>query len=467
MYRKEIEAYFAQNRDRMIADIARLVNIKSVREDAQPGMPFGEGPCRALHEAMAVAGELGLDVANFDNYVMTAEAGPQPAELGILAHLDVVPEGAGWTVAEPYRMTEKDGRIYGRGTSDDKGAAVVSLYAAAAARAIAPQMKKGVRIILGTAEETGSEDLDYYFKKQTPPPFSFSPDAGYPVINIEKGHHSPVFSQTWPVDTALPRVTFFQGGVTKNIVTREAWALTEGLDPDVTATVCRKHEELTGVRFTLSKTDTGLRIDALGIPAHAASPDAGRNAQTALLGLLSDLPLHDSPCARAIRALHELFPYGDNEGRAIGVAQKDDISGALTLVFSVFKLNETGCEGCYDSRTPLCATWENMGSIAVAALKARGFAVTREKMGAPHHTSADLPFVKTLLKVYEDYTGNKGECVAIGGGTYVHDIEGGVAFGCELPGTDNHIHGADEFAVIDELMLSARIFTQVILDMCC
>ena len=120
------------------------------------------------------------------------------------------------------------------------------------------------------------------------------------------------------------------------------------------------HEELTGVKFTLSKTDTGLRIDALGIPAHAASPDAGRNAQTALLGLLSDLPLHDSPCARAIRALHELFPYGDNEGRAIGVAQKDDISGALTLVFSVFKLNETGCEGCYDSRTPLCATWENM-----------------------------------------------------------------------------------------------------------
>ena len=466
MYRKEIDAYFAQNRDKLVADIARLVNIKSVREEARPGMPFGEGPCRALHEAMAIAREMKFDVCNFDNYVATAEIGPQPAELGILAHLDVVPEGAGWTV-EPYKMTEKDGRIYGRGTSDDKGAAVVALYAMAAARAIAPSLKKGVRVILGTAEETGSEDLEYYFKQATPPPFSFSPDAGYPVINIEKGSHGPIFSQTWAEDKALPRVTFLQGGVTRNIVTREAYALTEGLDKAATEALCAAHEQKTGVKFTVSAAGTGLRIDALGVSAHAASPADGKNAQTALLALLSELPLADSACARAIKGLHDLFPYGDNDGAALGVAQKDDISGPLTLVFSVLKLTETGFEGQYDSRVPICANWDNMGGVAVAALKAKGFQVRNDHMRAPHHTPAELPFVQTLLKVYEDYTGNKGECVAIGGGTYVHNIEGGVAFGCELPGTDNHIHGADEFAVVDELLLSARIFTQVILDMCC
>ena len=70
------------------------------------------------------------------------------------------------------------------------------------------------------------------------------------------------------------------------------------------------------------------------------------------------------------------------------------------------------------------------------------------------------------MKAYEQYTGNKGECIAIGGGTYVHSIEGGVAFGCAIPGTDNRMHGADEFVVIREIVDSAKIFTQVILDMC-
>ncbi|MEA5039646.1 MAG: Sapep family Mn(2+)-dependent dipeptidase [Clostridiaceae bacterium] len=466
MYRNEIDAYFAQHRDDLLRDIGRLIAIKSVREDPKPDMPYGEGPYKALRAACAIAEALGFTVRSFDNHVLTAEMGPQPAELGILAHLDVVPEGAGWTY-EPYRMIEDGGKIYGRGVSDDKGPAVVALYAAVAAKAIAPQFKKGVRIILGTAEETGSEDLEHYFKQETPPPFSFSPDAGYPVINIEKGSHSPIFSQSWPEDKALPRVSYIHGGVTKNIVTREAYALTEGLSKAEVDALCAKHAQKTGVRFTVSETDTGLRIDALGVSAHAAHPSDGKNAQTALLALLAELPLADSACARAIRSLHELFPYGDDGGNAIGVAQKDDISGELTLVFSVLELTPTGFSGRYDSRVPICATWETMGSITVNALKAKGFDVTSTRMKPPHHTPADLPFVKTLLKVYEDYTGNKGECIAIGGGTYVHDIEGGVAFGCELPGTDNHIHGADEFAIIDELLLSGRMFTQIILDMCC
>ena len=85
----------------------------------------------------------------------------------------------------------------------------------------------------------------------------------------------------------------------------------------------------------------------------------------------------------------------------------------------------------------------------------------------PHHVDGNSPFVKTLLGAYEEYTGRKGECVSMGGGTYVHDLKNGVAFGAALPETDNRMHGADEFAVIDELLLSAKIFAQVIADLCC
>ena len=74
--------------------------------------------------------------------------------------------------------------------------------------------------------------------------------------------------------------------------------------------------------------------------------------------------------------------------------------------------------------------------------------------------------MKVLNRVYEEYTGLKGGCLAIGGGTYVHGLKHGVAFGAAFPGTDNHMHGADEFAVIDELLASAKIFAQVIVELC-
>ena len=75
-------------------------------------------------------------------------------------------------------------------------------------------------------------------------------------------------------------------------------------------------------------------------------------------------------------------------------------------------------------------------------------------------------FVKTLLKAFETYTGRKGECQAMGGGTYVHDLKNGVAFGAAMPETDNKMHGPDEFAVLDELVVSAKIFAQAIVDLC-
>ena len=83
-----------------------------------------------------------------------------------------------------------------------------------------------------------------------------------------------------------------------------------------------------------------------------------------------------------------------------------------------------------------------------------------------HFVPEDAPVIKTALKVYEEYTGLKGECLAIGGGTYVHDIEGGVAFGVEFHGTDYKIHSADEFAVIDELLLTAKMYTAIIYELC-
>ena len=145
----------------------------------------------------------------------------------------------------------------------------------------------------------------------------------------------------------------------------------------------------------------------------------------------------------------------------------DEISGELTLNFGVLHFEDGIFKGSLDLRCPLCAKEENVKAVIEKAFVVNGFSFIGEPSMIPvHYVPEDAPVIKTALKVYEEYTGLKGECLAIGGGTYVHDIEGGVAFGIEFHGTDYRIHGADEFAVIDELLLTAKMYAAIIYELC-
>ena len=54
----------------------------------------------------------------------------------------------------------------------------------------------------------------------------------------------------------------------------------------------------------------------------------------------------------------------------------------------------------------------------------------------------------------------------MGGGTYVHDIPGGVAFGAGMPGFESNLHGANERMNIADMLTAIKIFAQVIYDLC-
>ena len=115
---------------------------------------------------------------------------------------------------------------------------------------------------------------------------------------------------------------------------------------------------------------------------------------------------------------------------------------------------------------PICATEENCVNTARANVEAKGFQFETKGMIPPHYVPSDSPFVQNLLSVYEKVTGLKGECLAIGGGTYVHDVENGVAFGAVLPDVDTRMHGADEWIKVKDLLLAAEIYGEAILALC-
>lgn len=462
--KEKISSYIESQRESFLCDLKKLVDIRSVREEPQKDMPFGKGPAKALEEAIKISVSHGFDTINFDNFAGEITYGKDPV-LMLLAHLDVVHEGDFWTY-EPYNMIIEDGKAYGRGTTDDKGAMLCCLYAMKAVRELFGEPKRGVRLVMGCGEETGSEDMDYYFSKREKLPFTLSPDADYPLINLEKGRFAPDFTKETK-NEGEKTIISFEGGGTKNIVPCKASTIISGIKAEEISDIIKTVAEETGVKFDMSETDGLLTVSSLGVSSHAAHPEGGNNAQTALISLINRLPLTSNDTSLSFKALGKLFPHGETDGKSAGVKMSDDKSGALTLNFGVLQFNNGVFSGALDLRCPLCASEENVKNIIEKGLSDEGFSFTDNPEMIPvHFVSEDSSIIKTALKVYEEYTGLKGECLSIGGGTYVHDIEGGVAFGIEFHGTDYKIHGADEFAVIDELMLTAKMYTAIIYELC-
>ncbi len=425
-----IKQYLEEHKQEMIDFLGELVAVRSVQGDAEDGFPFGREPARALEIMLNKCRENGFAVENVENYAGSADLNDLEPQLAILSHLDVVPEGTGWT-SEPYALKIDGNKLVGRGTIDDKGPAVASLYALKAVKELGMPLKKGVRLIFGTNEENGSADLAYYRKKRSLPHMVFTPDGEYPVINGEKGMIRVYFSAPFE-DGEI------HGGQVINAVPNTCtFSINEGL-PD-------------GVRANFGTVK--------GISAHASTPEKGENAITKFLrDCHFNKPL--------LKSLLKLFPHGETDGKSCGIFFEDDISGKTTCVLSMLNTDNGRLHGGIDIRFPLNCKLFNIQSIICGKLRDCGFEIDSCEGTEPHYTDGNSEFVQSLLKVYEKVTGRKGLCLTIGGGTYVHEIEGGVAFGAEFPDEDGNMHGADEFITVENLLKNAEIMAEAIVDIC-
>lgn len=464
-WKQAIEQWLDSREDQLVRQIGQLVAVPSVGGPAAgPGKPFGEGAAQVLEVAAALAEEAGLRTENVEGYVLTADLNDQPDALHILAHLDVVDPGDGWD-SDPYTLRREGDLIYGRGVDDDKGPAVAALLAMECVKDVGIPLERNVKLILGGDEESGSRDVAYYYSHHPYAPCAISPDAQFPVINIEKGRYAPTFCQTWPEETATPRVAALTGGIRVNVAPRSAQATVLGLSEAAVAPLAAELARRTGTELTVTGVEDGVTLTCTGKEAHASTPDEGVNGITALLALLDRLPLADLPSTKVLHGLAQCFPHGDNHGTALEIDQADEKSGRITVALSLLELDGTGLQGQFDARVPICATEENCAKPVEGRLQSLGFAV-EGKMHPAHQVEEESPFVQTLLRCYEECTGKPGRCVAMGGGTYVHDIPGGVAFGMGDFDFDSRLHGANERARVSALLTAAKIYANVIAAVC-
>jgi len=437
--------------ERFLSDLKRLVAVRSVRGEALPFAPYGEGPRKALDVASEIIKEHGFEPRITDDVALDFDYNGEETVLAILAHLDVVHEGEGWD-SDPYEVVEKDGRYYGRGVSDDKGPALCALYALSQLKDEGVKLKNNVRVIFGSDEECGSDDLKRYFAKNKPPKYLFSPDAQYPVVNTEKGRmHLEAYAEK------CPDIIEIKGGTAVNIVANRAYAVIKGVRAHDIKTKADDCEKITGVKFELTAVTEGVRITAIGRSAHASTPNEGNNAITALLFLLSKMGI--------LTELSKVFPHGKTDGETLGIKCEDELSGELTMSPNVIDCDGSFVKVTCDVRVPVSR--DNMYKNVRDVGKIKVSVVSHTD---GHHVSADSPLVRALNDAYEKVSGRKGGTLSLGGGTYVHDMEKygceGVAFGACLPETDTRMHGANEFAVRDELVMSVEIFKEAIKNIC-
>ena len=466
-YKEKLDAWIDAHREEMIEDLKTLVRINSIRGEAKEGMPYGEGPAAVIAAMQKLMESYGLSVTNYENYCVTGDLdGAGEKALDILAHLDVVPVSEDWTVTKPFEPLVVGDRIYGRGTCDDKGPGVAALYAVRAVKELGFPLKRGVRLVYGSDEECGSSDLEYYYSKEKEAEYTFSPDADFPLINIEKARLSKTFCVESAQEEALPALVCFEAGSKANVVPGKAEAVFAGLKEEDLKKAVKQLEEETGVTVSCTADGALYRVEVKGASGHAASPEAGNNALTALLRLTALLPLAESDVTEKMHVLAALFPHGDWGGKALKVDMSDEESGDLTLSLDVLNYKDGKIEGIFDCRAPLIATDENLTLVLRKTFAEAGFSMEEGGMNPAHAVSADSFFVRTLLDCYELYSGQKGKTLAIGGGTYVHELERGVAFGCAEEGVDTHMHGDDEYMKLSVMVMSAKIFADAILRLC-
>ena len=356
MYTEQICKYIDANRENILNDIAALVNIPSTKGAPEEKMPFGKYPAEALNKALEICLKSGFAVKNISNAIGYADMNDLPLELGIFAHMDVVPAGDGWE-SDPFKMSYKDGYIFGRGVSDDKGPAVAALYAMKAVKDTGIPLKKNVRLILGSDEECGSADLAYYFESEKTPAFSFSPDAEFPLINTEKGRFAPKFSaKTGDEENCLPRVVFFESGRAVNAVPNSAVMKIVGISKNEADEAIKNAPSFPDINFNISFENDILTVTACGKAAHASLPEEGANALTAMLSLVNIFKLCECKSTSLLKGLNRLFAHNDWYGFSCGIAQEDNISGKLTVSLDILNFDGETMYGRFYSRTPLCST---------------------------------------------------------------------------------------------------------------
>jgi succinyl-diaminopimelate desuccinylase len=443
---ENIDTHLVAQQEPMKQALVELVRIPSVCDEGGGGFPFGAAVDQALRKTLQLAADLGFKTKYDERgYYGYAEVGEGAEMLGILGHVDVVPPGklSDWDV-EPFNPLEKDGMIYGRGTQDDKGPVIASLYAVKALIDAGVKFNKRVRFIFGTDEETLWRCIYRYRDIEEAPTLGFSPDGYFPLIFAEKGvlqltlegsNESGVRLTGGSAFNAVPDTFFYEGERQDDLA-----------------------DKLDQLGFEYEWNEDGIEVK--GRAAHAMIPEQGVNAIARLCIALHAIGIH----SKAIDFIAQEIREDPNATRIFGDNQ-DEVSGKLK--FNVGMINTGKLEQLsIDSRIPVTRSKEEV--VAKLSATAARYGLTYKEFDwlAPIYVPLDHFMIQALMKVYRQVSGDQASPpIALGGATYARAFKNCVCFGALFPGKLLTEHEPNERAVLEELYAAMEVYAHAVYEL--
>jgi len=420
-------------------DLAKLISKNSKNAPPVGNAPFGEGVQQALETALQIAKDFGFTtMIDSEGYYGYAQVGEGDEMLGVLGHLDVVPaDNTDEWNTPPFELTEKDGMLYGRGVIDDKGPMLASMYALKILLDNGAKLKKRIRFIFCTDEESLWRGVKKYIEKEELPAYGFTPDADFPLLYAEKGlvEYNLIANDAKAVD--------FSGGTAYNAVADKA-------SVPYTDDIAKIMDEL-GYKYEKS----GDRLVAKGKAAHAMVPEEGINA---ILHLAQAL-VKSGETGSMLRFLTE---KADNSfGTEIFGDIADDVSGKLKFNVGLVDFKPGKQTIGVDIRFPVTYEKEKVDKALEIAGKAYGIKVEQFDYLRSIYIDINTPLVKSLMQAYQDVTGDmKSQPISTGGATFARSMENIIAFGALMPGAAKTEHQANECANISDMKKAIEIYAR-------
>ncbi|AYE36431.1 Xaa-His dipeptidase [Borrelia turcica IST7] len=431
-------------------DLGELIKFNSVTGSPLENKPFGEQIDLCLDKVLEMARGIGFEVHKAkDGYYGFAEIGKGDELIGILGHIDIVDVGnvSQWQ-SDPFTLNFRDGNVYARGILDDKGPLVAVLYAFKLLAMEGFSFKKRFRMIFGTDEETLWRCIEQYKKREVLPDFSFTPDADFPVVNAEKGllQFDIISNEKFFMD--------FNLGTGYNVIPEEcSFELGDSNRDDFRILLDSFGDK---IRYKFSEHNVVIH----GVSAHASLPELGVNVAPYALSIIKTLGVE----ANFIKFFEDKIGFTINGEKLFGKVLEDIKSGKLTLCLTKISLSKTSNQVLsFDMRYPVDFRREDLVSLIKDALKPYSLNYNEVSYLDPIYVDSDSNFVRTLIEVYKDFTGESdAKPIAIGGATYARALKNCVAFGPLFKGAESTAHQTNEYMKESDLLRLVSIYKEAI-----
>ncbi|WP_202707501.1 M20 family metallopeptidase [Sporosalibacterium faouarense] len=440
---EKLNEQLQKNHEPLIDAIKKVVRIPSIIDEDSKEFAFGEDIDKALKETLNICESLGFKTyCDPEGYYGYAEIGEGEELVGVLGHLDVVPVGSleEWA-NDPFDPVIKDGKLYGRGTQDDKGPTLASLYAAKSLMDMGIEFNKRLRFIFGTDEENLWRGIAKYVEKEEKPSMGFTPDSRFPLIYAEKGLLQ--LHLEGENETSLN----LKGGDAFNSV--PAGIVYKDKEQE------KLKSKLKELGFEYKEVDGGIQV--IGKAVHAQEAENGINAISRLAIALKGIGTD----SKAIDFIAEEIKEDAFATNIFGNCEDED-SGKLK--FNIGKINIGEKEQIsIDIRIPVTADKEEVVAKLSKKAKLYGLEYKEYDWLKSIYIPKDHFLIKTLLDVYQDVTGDtESEPISSGGATYARAIDNCVAFGAVLPGREKVEHKPNEYINLEDLAVAMEIYAKAI-----